>query len=445
MFRRGSTGAIRVRCPTRGIEMRGFRLVAPCLLTICGQELSGQALPQVSTREPVVVEGRVADSSGRPLRDVEVSVPALGTTTRTGGQGTFRVVVPPGSHSVRFRLIGYFGRIVDITVTGRFTMLPPVVLRTVPEQLPELVVEGRIAKPTVNLHSVIRLSAQFKIGAPYAVWDTRGASLSTESLVALRLRSPGGPLLRLYGWHDPSNGPSSWRMIGTGGCPKIGELPLAAVWTGASRDMLLLNGSGEIWLQRYWSRGPRCVRAMTIGRGQAILNATAMLDGWLVLAIDSGGAASLTHWSSAGTVRWKRSPPPFLRTRRDLEEAHLASTPLGATVASHRAPFQWIEIDRWGESRSVASVALPLDSLQLHRWTALAVLPIVDGFIQTITSPGAGERRLVVYDVLGTIVSMSGAQGAPGLIASDPTHRRLIGLRYSSAGRGRAEVVAYEY
>lgn len=65
--------------------------------------------------------------------------------------------------------------------------------------------------------------------------------------------------------------------------------------------------------------------------------------------------------------------------------------------------------------------------------------------MQTLTNPGAGQRRIILYDLLGRPISVSQLADAPGFVASDPYRRKLIGLRYSSAGRGRAEIVEYDY
>jgi hypothetical protein len=119
---------------------------------------------------------------------------------------------------------------------------------------------------------------------------------------------------------------------------------------------------------------------------------------------------------------------------------------LGATIASETWPFEWAELNASGGLRvKVRPFATTEDSISFSHWIALPVLPIENGFVQTLTGPGAAERRIVLYDVLGRVISVSQTAGAPGFIASDPSRRKLIGLRFSSAGKNRAEVVEYVY
>jgi hypothetical protein len=170
-----------------------------------------------------------------------------------------------------------------------------------------------------------------------------------------------------------------------------------------------------------------------------------MLGGWLVAGFDSAGTAHLTLYSATGERLWDTTPPPFLNSRQALERAHMAGTTLGATIASASWPFEWAEVDASGGLRIRARPFAASDSIQYAKWTALPVLPITNGFVQTLTNPGAGQRRIVLYDLPGRPISVSQLAGAPGFVASDPHRRKLIGLRYSSAGRGRAEIVEYDY
>jgi len=398
---------------------------------------------------PSVVEGSTVDSTGAPVPDVEVAVVALGLSVRTSQRGTFRLtLLSAGTYALRFRRIGYRALVIQVAATRPVVSLPPIVLKAVPEQLPELAVEGKLPSPTFYLRASFHVSAKFQSGPKYQTWETRGAALSPNALLAIRHVAPAGAFLGLYGWYDRPTSRTSWYMIGTGGCPHLLDVPLAAAWQGWSDTLLLLEQSGAVWARRIPhldAYGP-CHRKTTVGAGRAIINGGPMLGGWLVAGFDSAGTARLTLYSATGQVTWDTTPPPFLNSRQALERAYMAGTPLGATIASAAWPFEWAEINATGGLRIRARpFATSTDSMQYARWTALPVLPIVNGFVQTLTNLGAGQRRIVVYDLLGRPISVSQSAGAPGFVASDPHRRKLIGLRYSSAGRGRAEIVEYDY
>jgi hypothetical protein len=395
-----------------------------------------------------VVEGSTVDSAGAPIPDVEVTVVALGLSVRTSQQGTFRLTIPSaGTYAVRFRRIGYRALVIQVAATRPVVSLPLIVLRAVPEQLPELAVEGKLPLPTFYLRASFHVSAKFQSGPKYQTWETRGAALSPNALLAIRHVAPAGAFLGLYGWYDRPTSRTSWYMIGTGGCPHLLDLPFAAAWQGWSDTLLLLDQSGTVWARRipHLDAYGHCHRKTTVGAGRAIVNGGPMLGGWLVAGFDSAGTARLTLHSATGQVIWDTTPPPFLNSRQALQRAHMAGTDLGATIASYTWPFEWAEVNASGGLRIRARPFAAPDSIQYVKWTALPVLPIVNGFVQTLTNPGAGQRRIVLYDLLGRPISVSQSAGAPGFVASDPYRRKLIGLRYSSAGRGRAEIVEYDY
>ncbi len=65
------------------------------------------------------LRGRVADSAGAPLPRAIVSVDALGLRTTTNDQGEYEIRgVPPGTYSVRARILGYVAQVMQVTVTA---------------------------------------------------------------------------------------------------------------------------------------------------------------------------------------------------------------------------------------------------------------------------------------------------------------------------------------
>jgi hypothetical protein len=431
------------------VTTRCFGILELAAIAVGAAPYLGQPALGVRQGTPSVVEGSAVDSTGAPVPDVEVVVLALGLSVRTSQQGTFRLTIPSaGTYAVRFRRIGYRALVIQVAATRPVVSLPPIVLSVVPEQLPELAVEGKLPSTTFYLRASFHVSAKFQSGPKYQTWETRGAALSPNALLAIRHVAPAGAFLGLYGWYDRPTSRTSWYMIGTGGCPHFLDLPLAAAWQGWSDTLLLLDQSGAVWARRipHLDAYGHCHRKTTVGAGRAIVNGGPMLGGWLVAGFDSAGTARLTLYSATGQVIWDTIPPPFLNSRQALERAHMAGTPLGATIASAAWPFEWAEVHATGGMRIRARpFPVSVDSIQHTKWTALPVLPIVNGFVQTLTNPGAGQRRIVLYDLLGRPISISQPAGAPGFVASDLYRRKLIGLRYSSAGRGRAEIVEYDY
>jgi len=401
----------------------------------------------------VVIEGTTIDSIGNPIQDVDVTVISLGLSVSTNARGSFRIALPePGAYSLRVRRIGFLAQVIEVDANGPLVSLPPIVLRAAPALLPEVAVEGRLPSTTFYLSEGFHVSAEFAGPgavdyATYETWDAHGAALSPNDLLAVRQVSPRAEF-RIYGWYDPPDKRMSWYLIGAVGCPKFLDMPLATAWQGFTYTVLQLYRDGTVWATKVgpFNPGPRCRHLTSIASGRTLLNGGPMLGGWVTTALDSAGTAHLSLYSSTGAVVWDTAPPPFLHTNAAARRAHFAATPLGATIAAETWPFEWAELDASGGMHiKVRPFATAADSISFSRWTALPVLPIANGFVQTLTSPGAAERRIVLYDLRGRVISLSETAGAPGFIASDPTRRKLIGLRFSSAGRNRAEVVEYVY
>ncbi|HEY9383686.1 MAG TPA: carboxypeptidase-like regulatory domain-containing protein [Gemmatimonadales bacterium] len=397
-----------------------------------------------------VVQGITTDSTGAPIPDVEVSVLALGVRVHTNQRGAFRLsLTAAGTYVVRLRRIGYRTTEIEVAATRPLVSLRPIVLHAVAEQLPDIAVEAELPTPTFYLRARSQVSARFfPFGPRYERWDPQGAALSGAAFLAVHHLPPGGSYLRLVGWYDSPSGKTSWHMVGLGGCPTADDLPVATAWSGLSDFLLLLDRSGTVWTQRIQDRNELgvCHRELSLGSSRTLLSAGPMFGGWVVATQDSGSSVHLTLYSSVGETLWDTIPPPFLRSRRALQRAHFTGTDLGATIASDSWPFEWTEVNASGGLRFTARpFTSPADSIRYAGWTAFPVLPIPNGFVQSLASPGALEGRIVLYNILGKRISVSQLAGAPAFVASDPPRRRLVGFRFSSAGRSRAEIVEYEY
>jgi hypothetical protein len=79
------------------------------------------------------VRGRVTDSSGAPLKGVQVSAPGFSLRTTTSDSGRFGLTLPTGRHSLAFRRVGFAPTydsvsVADGAVTEQtFTIRPRVV------------------------------------------------------------------------------------------------------------------------------------------------------------------------------------------------------------------------------------------------------------------------------------------------------------------------------
>ncbi len=97
-----------------------------------------------------IVRGRVADSSGAPLGRVTVTIEALGARATTDDQGNYELKsVPPGTHTLRVRLLGYVPQVVRVTVSEAQPTRQDFSLRSQPIALaPVDVVVGSRARHT---------------------------------------------------------------------------------------------------------------------------------------------------------------------------------------------------------------------------------------------------------------------------------------------------------
>lgn len=421
---------------------------------ICLAELAGHSTPtgitEVSAmglQEALVVEGRVVDSAGMPIQDAEITAVELGLSTRSAADGTFRLRVSrSGTYSLRVQRIGYEAKVIQAQVNGRVS-LPQIRLRAVPQHLPDLAVEAKLPMPTFTLRPSMFVMRRLYSRALYWTWETHGAALSPNALAAIRYLEPMGPMLVTYGWYENISRTSGEFTVSSGACPRKDDFPLATAWVGLSDSIVMLYRSGDVWQQRrgHGLTTGACLRRPKLVVTDSILNAGPMLGGWLVISRDTSNRPHLSLHSTVG-VEWATSPPSFLRSESDLRLAHIAPTALGATIAAPHWPFEWVEVNASGEARVQSRPFARLtDSSKYSRWTALPVLPITNGFVQTLLGPGARDRQIVVYTLLGRPIGLTQIAGAPGLIASDLLRRKLLGLRFSSAGKSRAEVVEYGY
>lgn len=100
------------------------------------------------------VAGVVRDSTtGRPLPDAEVSVPALRLSVRTDTAGHYRLAgLPAGRHQIMVRRIGFDSTSVSVTLTETQALVQDFALTARPQALSEIEVAGARRPDALSRH-----------------------------------------------------------------------------------------------------------------------------------------------------------------------------------------------------------------------------------------------------------------------------------------------------
>lgn len=104
------------------------------------------------TRPTGAIAGVVRDANGEPLADVRVLIESLTRQTRTSAVGGFILEgLPPGTHIVRFRRLGYQEAQAEIPVIADSGITVSVTMAPIAEQLDAVVIEGTILNQVTGL------------------------------------------------------------------------------------------------------------------------------------------------------------------------------------------------------------------------------------------------------------------------------------------------------
>jgi len=124
------------------------------------------ALPLIPFSSPAAQEagptgtitGRVVDEDGTGVANAQIYIdrPALGTQTRADGHYTL-TRVPPGTYTLRARLLGYRPEATSVTVSANARATANFTLRRDPLQLETMVVTGT-STPRVNLEASVAVT-----------------------------------------------------------------------------------------------------------------------------------------------------------------------------------------------------------------------------------------------------------------------------------------------
>lgn len=212
-----------------------------------------------------------------------------------------------------------------------------------------------------------------------------------------------------------------------------------------------MYADGTVWLQRVRPAEWDCLRSVRLFVVGRPLGAVGLARGWVIALEDHAGSVSLVAVSDFGRPLWTLPLATALAADSPVLNPILAPARGGVSVALAEAPFTWALVDSTG---SVTLRSSPLtgriaDSLlqraALEHWKSYAVLPVRDGFVQTLESPGVVEGLFVLYDILGRPAKVMRRSGASVLIASVPELRMLFGYQYTNPRGGRSRLFMYRY
>lgn len=160
-----------------GARGAGLALAATLLV------IAGEASAQVIVR--------VEDAQGRPVPGADGQLGALGASTGLDGILTFSAV-PPGTHALSIRAIGYRSESREVMITGPGPVRLTVTLERIPVLLPPVVVEA--TRPGVfGVVSTARLDPLER--AEVHLLGRRGRTLRTDSLGRFAHPEAEGPYL----------------------------------------------------------------------------------------------------------------------------------------------------------------------------------------------------------------------------------------------------------
>lgn len=399
------------------------------------------------------ISGRVVDDSSHALVGAEVVLLELRLRALTGPDGQFRLErVPLGTWSILVRAIGFLPHTRSVQLTGDAFPIGVLTLHQAAVLLPEIKVEAKIPAPAFALGFRTALDGAESCSVCGGLYSAAGASMSDDGLYLVTNQRFG-----------PKNPPvidvrSRWIGLGDfgGGGPKRQYLtcetrsrPLASrVDAGIARA---LYADGTVWLQQVRPGSWECLRSVLLFVGGRPLGAAGLGQGWVIAMEDHVGSASLIAVSDFGQPLW--TVPLALALAVDSVSLDLILAPArgGVTVALTDAPFTWALVDSTGTItlRSSPLMGLVADSLLQRatrdRWKSYAVLPVRNGFVQTLESPRVGEGLFVLYDILGRPVKVMRRAGASVLLASVPEMRMLFGYQYNSPWGGRSRLFMYRY
>ena len=409
------------------------------------------------------VSGRVVDDSGRAVVGAEVVILALKLRTRSGASGQFRLDrVPLGNHAVLVRAIGFLPDTKLVQVPPQGASLGVVTLHPSAVVLPEIEAIGKLPSPAFGLgFATSVLDERYFLGDLNGRYLPFGASMTDDGMFQVLGRLPEGRAperdsLPVVFWYMRPVDPNPFVPYAGAGliCYREAGLrrPVATRFDSDRVTGRVLFSDGTMWVLRLGlGRVDECRRSALLFLDRTPLSAAGAAGGWVVALEDPARAVSLVGIHDFGKS-WTLPLAAVLATDQPVRDVILAPARGGVTVASSRPPFAWSLVDSSGSVilRSSPLTGRQADSLlrraAREQWNGYAVLPVVNGFIQTFERAHGHEGAFVVYDILGRPVkALPRAANAPVLIASTPEMRMLLGFVYQRSGDARSRLFLYRY
>jgi hypothetical protein len=136
----------------RATMVRLLTLLGLCTLGLSPLSAQSSGVTVRQVRPTGAIAGVVRDVNGQPLADVRILIESLTWQARTSDAGGFIIEgLPPGTHLVRFRKVGYQEAFADIPVIADSGVTVNVTMAPIAEQLDAVVIEGTILNQVTGL------------------------------------------------------------------------------------------------------------------------------------------------------------------------------------------------------------------------------------------------------------------------------------------------------
>jgi hypothetical protein len=399
------------------------------------------------------ITGRVLDDSARALVGAEAVIIALRLRAVTNVDGQFRLEgVPSGTWSILLRAIGFLPNSKIVQVGRGSTELGPLALHRAAVILPELEVTGKLPAPAFGLGFATNLEAMTN-----CAWCGRaanylpfGASMTEDGLYLAMTQPSGRNAPPWIAFRERPVGLGGWGHAATHWiqCNKRSS-PVATRIDGVTAR--ILYSTGAIWLESLDRWSDECFQAIPLVFEGAPLAAAPLAVGWVVALEDSAGNTTLQGFNDFGKRLWTVPLATVLGSDTRVKNVILAPALRWVTVSLSESPFSWALVESTGSvvRQSSPFIGSALNDLlsqpDISAWRSYAVLPVRNGFVQTLESPRRQNGLLVLYDILGRPVKVMRRAGVSVLIASAPDLRMLFGYKYNNPLRGSARLFVYRY
>ncbi len=394
-----------------------------------------------------VLRGRVIDTVGTPISQVEIIVLGSPRRANTDSAGRFLLPLPNSTVTLQLRRIGYSPMLISLGAR-RVSVDTTLTMTVLPLELAELRVTGKLDELRFRLLPTFAIDDSLfvgqRLGGNYLPF---GAALSDEGDVWVTTADRVlGQILTWRRWRF-SDGRLWEEGLGHLGCKGMIGSPIAAQFiNGHGGTAGAITDSGQVYLV-VSTPLPTCVPLSHLPPAWHAKQAAGTAGRWYIAIRDQAGDPAIVGLSSLGTVRWSLPLGTWL-TAESLPHMRMAARGALVTLALATPPFPWVVVDSVGNQLLAGSgVAEPEFWKDRETpgpdWEAFPLLPIEGGFVQTLASLDRRNHITVVYDGRGK-VSRLDTVGNVLLIAVAYSVRRILGFRLS-AGRGLSRLAEFSY